>query len=176
MRLKAVGAEIVATLMFTCPVLAFSEPVNLDDTVSDADETIAANTSASDSGSNDAVWLSASKDTSTQVTAEVDSFYTLTVPEEITLNGSDGTGIQTGTIPVTLMGDIPLKGTVRVKTTATPLQSKGATDVSMTITTPKIEWNRTDMLGNGTSSDYSVSAVLAPGNWTGTVTFECLVQ
>ena len=43
MRLKAVGAEIVATLMFTCPVLAFSEPVNLDDTVSDADETIAAN-------------------------------------------------------------------------------------------------------------------------------------
>lgn len=129
-----------------------------------------------DSDSNDTAWLSASKDTSTQVTAEVDSFYTLTVPEEITLNGSDGIGIQTGTIPVTLMGDIPLKGTVRVKTTATPLQSKGATDVSMTITTPKIEWNRTDMLGNGTSSDYSVSAVLAPGNWTGTVTFECSMQ
>lgn len=102
--------------------------------------------------------------------------YDGTIPEEITLNGSDGTGIQTGTIPVTLMGDIPLKGTVRVKTTATPLQSKGATDVSMTITTPKIEWNRTDMLGNGTSSDYSVSAVLAPGNWTGTVTFECSMQ
>ena len=65
MRLKTVGAGIAATLMFTCPVLAFSEPVDLDDTVSDADETIAANTSASDSGSNDAVWLSASKDTST---------------------------------------------------------------------------------------------------------------
>lgn len=117
MRLKAVGAEILAALTLACPVLAFSEPI-----------------------------------------------------------GSDGTGIQTGTIPVTLMGDIPLKGTVRVKTTATPLQSKGATDVSMTITTPKIEWNRTDMLGNGTSSDYSVSAVLAPGNWTGTVTFECSMQ
>lgn len=29
---------------------------------------------------------------------------------------------------------------------------------------------------DGTSSDYSVSAVLAPGDWTGTVTFECLVQ
>ena len=69
-----------------------------------------------------------------------------------------------------------VKGTVRIKTTATPLQSKGATDVSMTITTSKIEWNRTDMLGNGTSSDYSVSAVLAPGNWTGTVTFECSMQ
>lgn len=176
MRLKAVGAEIVATLMFTCPVLAFSEPVNLDDTVSDADETIAANTSASDSGSNDAVWLSASKDTSTQVTAEVDSFYILTVPEEITLEGTDGTGIKTGTIPVTLAGDIPLKGTVQVKTTATPLQAKGSVNVPMTIATPKVEWNRTEMLGDGTSSDYSVSAVLAPGDWTGTVTFECLVQ
>lgn len=174
MRLKAVGAEILAALTLACPVLAFSEPIGSDDAVIDADDTIAADTP--DSDSNDTALLSASKDTSTQVTAEVDSFYTLTVPEEITLNGSDGTGIQTGTIPVTLMGDIPLKGTVRVKTTATPLQSKGATDVSMTITTSKIEWNRTDMLGNGTSSDYSVSAVLAPGNWTGTVTFECSMQ
>lgn len=146
MRLKAVGAEILAALTLACPVLAFSEPIGSDDAVIDADDTIAADTA--DSDSNDTAWLS----------------------------GTDGTGIKTGTISVTLTGDIPLKGTVRVKTTATPLQSKGATDVSMTITTPKIEWNRTDMLGNGTSSDYSVSAVLAPGNWTGTVTFECLVQ
>lgn len=71
---------------------------------------------------------------------------------------------------------IPLKGTVQVKTTATPLQAKGSVDVPMTIATPKVEWNRTEMLGDGTSSDYSVSAVLAPGDWTGTVTFECLVQ
>ena len=102
--------------------------------------------------------------------------YTLTVPEEITLSGTDGTGIKTGTISVTLTGDIPLKGTVQVKTTATPLQAKGSVDVPMTIATPKVEWNRTEMLGDGTSSDYSVSAVLAPGDWTGTVTFECLVQ
>lgn len=108
MRLKAVGAEILAALTLACPVLAFSEPIGSDDAVIDADDTIAADTP--DSNSNDTAWLSASKDTSTQVTAEVDSFYTLTVPEEITLNGSDGTGIQTGTIPVTLMGDIPLKG------------------------------------------------------------------
>ena len=116
------------------------------------------------------------ENTATQVTAEVDSFYTLTVPEEITLSGTDGTGIKTGTISVTLTGDIPLKGTVQVKTTATPLQAKGSVDVPMTIATPKVEWNRTEMLGDGTSSDYSVSAVLAPGDWTGTVTFECLVQ
>ena len=165
MRLKAVGAEILAALTLACPVLAFSEPIGSDDAVIDADDTIAADTP--DSDSNDTAWLSASKDTSTQVTAEVDSFYTLTVPEEITLNGSDGTGIQTGTIPVTLMGDIPLKGTVQVKTTATPLQAKGSVDVPMTIATPKVEWNRTEMLGDGTSSDYSVSAVLAPGDWTG---------
>ena len=176
MRLKSIIASAFTALMVACPVLAFSESADFDDSVPDTDETMTIDTPASNADSNDVAWLSASKDTATQVTAEVDSFYTLTVPEEITLNGSDGTGIQTGTIPVTLMGDIPLKGTVRVKTTATPLQSKGATDVSMTITTPKIEWNRTDMLGNGTSSDYSVSAVLAPSNWTGTVTFECSMQ
>lgn len=174
MRLKAVGVEILAALTLACPVLAFSEPIGSDDAVIEADDTIAADTP--DSDSNDTAWLSASKDTSTQVTAEVDSFYTLTVPEEITLSGTDGTGIKTGTISVTLTGDIPLKGTVQVKTTATPLQAKGSVDVPMTIATPKVEWNRTEMLGDGTSSDYSVSAVLAPGDWTGTVTFECLVQ
>lgn len=176
MRLKAIVTSSIAALMLVCPVLAFSEPVDSDGAVTDAGETVAADAPDLDSDFNDTVWLSASKDTSTQVTAEVDSFYTLTVPEEITLDGSDGTGIKTGTIPVTLTGDIPLKGTVRVQTTATPLQAKGATDVSMTITTPKIEWNRDEMLGDGTSSDYSVSAVLAPGDWTGTVTFECSMQ
>lgn len=72
MRLKAVGAEILAALTLACPVLAFSEPIGSDDAVIDADDTIAADTP--DSDSNDTAWLSASKDTSTQVTAEVDSF------------------------------------------------------------------------------------------------------
>lgn len=114
---------------------------------------------------------------STKVNATVTPSYTLTVPESITLtNNKGGSGTYTGTIPVNVKGDIPLKRTVQVKTTATPLQAKGSVDVPMTIATPKVEWNRTDMLGNGTSSDYSVSAVLAPGNWTGTVTFECSMQ
>ena len=175
-RLKSIVASAITALMVACPVLAFSESADFDDSVPDTDETMTIDTPASNADSNDVAWLSASKDTATQVTAEVDSFYTLTVPEEITLEGTDGTGIKTGTIPVTLAGDIPLKGTVQVKTTATPLQAKGSVDVPMTIATPKVEWNRTEMLGDGTSSDYSVSAVLAPGDWTGTVTFECLVQ
>lgn len=167
MRLKSIIASAFTALMVACPVLAFSESADFDDSVPDTDETMTIDTPASNADSNDVAWLSASKDTATQVTAEVDSFYTLTVPEEITLSGTDGTGIKTGTISVTLTGDIPLKGTVQVKTTATPLQAKGSVEV---------EWNRTEMLGDGTSSDYSVSAVLAPGDWTGTVTFECLVQ
>lgn len=102
---------------------------------------------------------------STKVNATVTPSYTLTVPESITLtNNKGGSGTYTGTIPVNVKGDIPLKRTVQVKTTATPLQAKGSVDVPMTIATPKVEWNRTDMLGNGTSSDYSVSAVLAPGD------------
>lgn len=106
MRLKSIIVSAFTALMVACPVLAFSEPIGSDDAVIDADDTIAADTP--DSDSNDTAWLSASKDTSTQVTAEVDSFYTLTVPEEITLSGTDGTGIKTGTISVTLTGDIPL--------------------------------------------------------------------
>ena len=176
MRLKSIIASAFTALMVACPVLAFSESADFDDSVPDTDETMTIDTPASNADSNDVAWLSASKDTATQVTAEVDSFYTLTVPEEITLSGTDGTGIKTGTISVTLTGDIPLKGTVQVKTTATPLQAKGSVDVPMTIATPKVEWTRTEILGDGTSSDYSVSAVLAPGDWTGTVTFECLVQ
>lgn len=128
MRLKSIIASAFTALMVACPVLAFSESADFDDSVPDTDETMTIDTPASNADSNDVAWLSASKDTATQVTAEVDSFYTLTVPEEITLSGTDGT------------------------------------------------WNRTEMLGDGTSSDYSVSAVLAPGDWTGTVTFECLVQ
>ena len=161
MRLKSIIASAFTALMVACPVLAFSESADFDDSVPDTDETMTIDTPASYADSND---------------AELDSFNTLTVPEEITLSGTDGTGIKTGTISVTLTGDIPLKGTVQVKTTATPLQAKGSVDVPMTIATPKVEWNRTEMLGDGTSSDYSVSAVLAPGDWTGTVTIECLVQ
>lgn len=33
MRLKAVGAEILAALTLACPVLAFSEPIGSDDAV-----------------------------------------------------------------------------------------------------------------------------------------------
>ena len=58
MRLKAVGAEILAALTLACPVLAFSEPIGSDDVVIDADDTIAADTP--DSDSNDTAWLSAS--------------------------------------------------------------------------------------------------------------------
>lgn len=49
MRLKAVGAEILAALTLACPVLAFSEPIGSDDAVIDADDTIAADTPDSDS-------------------------------------------------------------------------------------------------------------------------------
>jgi len=110
MRLKSIIASAFTALMVACPVLAFSESADFDDSVPDTDETMTIDTPASNADSNDVAWLSASKDTATQVTAEVDSFYTLTVPEEITLNGSDGTGIQTGTIPVTLMGGYPSQG------------------------------------------------------------------
>lgn len=114
MRLKSIIVSAFTALMVACPVLAFSESADFDDSVPDTDETMTIDTPASNADSNDVAWLSASKDTATQVTAEVDSFYTLTVPEEITLSGTDGTGIKTGTISVTLTGDIPLSQQLRL--------------------------------------------------------------
>ena len=80
MRLKSIIVSAFTALMVACPVLAFSESADFDDSVPDTDETMTIDTPASNADSNDVAWLSASKDTATQVTAEVDSFYTLTVP------------------------------------------------------------------------------------------------
>ena len=98
-----------------------------------------------------------SKSASTAITAEVGSGYTVTVPEKIALTSTTaGTGTYTGTIAVNIKGD-------------TAGNSVAATFTS----TPKTKWSRTDMQGNGTTSNYVVSASLTPGSWTGTATFTC---
>ena len=69
MRLKSIIASAFTALMVACPVLAFSESADFDDSVPDTDETMTIDTPASNADSNDVAWLSASKDTATQVTA-----------------------------------------------------------------------------------------------------------
>lgn len=111
---------------------------------------------------------------STKVNATVAPSYTLTVPESITLNGAKtGTGVYTGTIPVTVKGDIEENAKIVVSASATAMTS-GNNSAAVTFTSvPKTEWNRTDLLNSGTTADYKVQATLTPGKWTGTATFSC---
>ena len=112
---------------------------------------------------------------STKVNATVAPSYTLTVPESITLNGAKtGTGVYTGTIPVTVKGDIGEGQSVTVTSTAPTMKCSGSKNVTATFTgTPKKTWSRTEAANTGTTENYMLSAMLTPGVWEGTATFSC---
>lgn len=113
---------------------------------------------------------------STNVTATVTGAYTITVPQTVTLTGADGTGEKSATIAVNVKGDIAENQVVTVKTTAPTMKCTGAKDVVANVNAPKTTWTRTDVIANanaGTTSNYTVSATLTPGEWTGTAVFAC---
>lgn len=116
------------------------------------------------------------KTAATQITASVESTYTLVVPENISMTGADGTGEKSASIPVLLKGDIPEGKAVYVTTDASPMQRTGSKDAPMSVMASKTQWNRSELLGDGTSSDYSATATLTPGDWLGTVVFNCLLN
>lgn len=116
------------------------------------------------------------KTAATQITASVESTYTLVVPENVSMTGEDGTGEKSASIPVLLKGDIPEGKAVYVTTDASPMQRTGSKDAPMSVMASKTQWNRSELLGDGTSSDYSATATLTPGDWLGTVVFNCLLN
>lgn len=116
---------------------------------------------------------------STNVTATVSGSYTLVVPQTVAMTGADGTGEKTATIPVCIKGDIGENQKVTVTTVAPVMKSAGSADVTATIDAPKTEWNRADVIANsneGTTSNYTVKAMLTPGEWDGTATFNCTLD
>lgn len=116
---------------------------------------------------------------STNVTATVSGSYTLVVPQTVAMTGADGTGEKTATIPVCIKGDIGENQKVTVTTVAPVMKSAGSADVTATIDAPKTEWNRADVIVNsneGTTSNYTVKAMLTPGEWDGTATFNCTLD
>lgn len=151
----------------TCVETAENEPKEEGNTVSF--------TTQGDSGSS----LQADsndKTAATQITASVESTYTLVVPENVSMTGADGTGEKSASIPVLLKGDIPEGKAVYVTTDASPMQRTGSKDAPMSVMASKTQWNRSELLGDGTSSDYSATATLTPGDWLGTVVFNCLLN
>lgn len=116
---------------------------------------------------------------STNVTATVSGSYTLVVPQTVAMTGADGTGEKTATIPVCIKGDIGENQKVTVTTVAPVMKSAGSADVTATIDAPKTEWNRADVIANsneGTTSNYTVKAMLTLGEWDGTATFNCTLD
>ena len=118
--------------------------------------------------------VSAAKSASTALTATANSTYTITVPESVAMtSSSSGAGAYTGTVPVNLKGDIEENAKIVVTATATTMTC-GTSSAAVSFTAkPKTEWTRTDLLNNGTTSNYKVQATLTPGQWKGTATFSC---
>lgn len=118
--------------------------------------------------------VSAAKSASTALTATANSTYTITVPESVAMTGtSSGAGTYTGTVPVNIKGDIEENAKIVVTATATTM-TYGTSSAAVTFTAkPKTEWTRTDLLNDGTTSNYRVQATLTPGQWKGTATFSC---
>lgn len=117
-----------------------------------------------------------------QVTAAVESSYTLIIPSAISLtnaeNGKTGSGTYKNTFDVTVKGDIGENQKVIVSVVPPTQQYAGLAGVATSFEgTPKTEWNREDVAGEGTAAPYTLKAEsLTPGTWTGTATYNCIIK
>lgn len=112
-----------------------------------------------------------------KVTATVGSSFEVTIPKEITLTSDKtGTGTYTGSIPVTVKGDIGTNQLITVDTndSVSLADSTGASTeaITATITKDETEFDFDDLTGGKTASaSHSISAELMPGTWEGKATF-----
>lgn len=118
----------------------------------------------------------------TNVTASVSSNCTIVIPESVTLSKTDnvaGSGEYTKSFEVKVKGDVPEDGTVTITATNPTLKATGAKDVTAVLTMDKTQWNRSDIIANsgeGTASNCTLTATLTPGTWTGTMTYNIVLN
>lgn len=118
----------------------------------------------------------------TNVTASVSSNCTIVIPESVTLSKADnvaGSGEYTKSFEVKVKGDVPEDGTVTITATNPTLKATGAKDVTAVLTMDKTQWNRSDIIANsgeGTASNCTLTATLTPGTWTGTMTYNIVLN
>ena len=116
------------------------------------------------------------------VTAAVNSNCTIVIPESVTLSKADnvaGSGEYTKSFEVKVKGDVPEDGTVTITATNPTLKATGAKDVTAVLTMDKTQWNRSDIIANsgeGTASNCTLTATLTPGTWTGTMTYNIVLN
>lgn len=112
-----------------------------------------------------------------EVTAEVASSFTVTIPKTVTLSSATtGTGTYTSSIPVTVTGDIGTSEVITVDTEdtveLTDASNASKDPMTATVTKDKTEFNFTDLTGGQVAStSHAVSANLIPGEWSGTLPF-----
>lgn len=105
---------------------------------------------------------------------EVDeSVYIITVPESVTLsNENGGTGDYANTVSIKATGELLTNQKVFFNTSAPTMHRDGSTDAVCTATaTTATEWDATAVKGKTAQTDYSVTAHLTPGEWTGNMVF-----
>ena len=116
-----------------------------------------------------------------EVTVNVGSGFTVTIPKKITLSGADGTSPYN----VTVEGDIGALETIKVVPDENfNLQSSGKTDVTSTVTQSKTSFDYEDAskkdVSNvrvGTTTQGSVTAQgLSAGNWSGKFNFNISLE
>lgn len=119
----------------------------------------------------------------TLVKATVESSYTVFIPQVVNLtNASKGTGTYSKAFNIKVKGDIAEAASIDVTATApTMTNQKGTTKASTLTNTDKTNWDsddvRTGLAADGTGTlvgaekEWSVSAVLTPGYWTGLMTY-----
>ena len=116
-----------------------------------------------------------------EVTVNVGSGFTVTIPKKITLSGADGTSPYN----VTVEGDIGALETIKVVPDENfNLQSSGKTDVTSTVTQSKTSFDYEDASKKddsntrvGTTTQGSVTAQgLSAGNWSGKFNFNISLE
>ena len=140
--------------------------------------------------------MNGSDQQSTIVYAAVNGHYVLTVPESINLHKANKADFGSGTYvndkqcKVNLRGDIGYDQVVTVAVTDSVMKCAGSPDQKANVDiSSKSVWNRDDLFAGaveeadggyseptGSSTVYPVSAKLTPGDWVGTVTFNCTLS
>ena len=108
-----------------------------------------------------------------------DTEYSITVPESVVLSKttSDYSGTYTGTASITASGFIQLDQRVYFTASNPEMHRTGSTTVKGTATaTTATDWESMDVSSGDAKTEYTVSANITPGDWTGTMTFYATVS
>lgn len=108
-----------------------------------------------------------------KVTADVASSWTVEIPKSITLTSSSrGTGTYTGSVPVTVSGDIATNEIIVVDSDNSFNLSAGNETVQAVVNKQKTEFNFDDMKGGQeVTTSHTISAELTPEEWSGLLKF-----